>query len=91
MWPHDPALAPGGALKPCRECRREVSEQAMPCPGCGAPYPAREKWDGFGFEWRSRAAIGNLPLVHVAFKYRPNRTPVAARGVIAIGSSPWAW
>ena len=57
----------------------------MACPGCGAPYPAREKWDGFGFEWRSRAAIGNLPLVHVAFKYRPNRTPVVARGVIAIG------
>jgi len=26
-----------------------------------------------------------LPLVHVSFKYRPNRRPVVARGVIAIG------
>jgi len=26
-----------------------------------------------------------LPLVHISFKYRPNRTPVPARGVIAIG------
>jgi hypothetical protein len=25
-----------------------------------------------------------LPLVHVSFKYRPNRRPVPARGVIAI-------
>ena len=26
-----------------------------------------------------------LPLVHIAFKYRPNRTPVVARGILAIG------
>jgi len=26
-----------------------------------------------------------LPLVHISFKYRPNRVPVPARGVIAIG------
>jgi hypothetical protein len=26
-----------------------------------------------------------LPLVHVSFKYRPNRRPVVAKGVIAIG------
>ncbi len=26
-----------------------------------------------------------LPLVHVSFKYRPNRIPVPAKGVIAIG------
>jgi len=26
-----------------------------------------------------------MPLVHISFKYRPNRTPVVARGVIAIG------
>jgi hypothetical protein len=24
-------------------------------------------------------------LIHISFKYRPNRTPVPARGVIAIG------
>jgi hypothetical protein len=26
-----------------------------------------------------------FPLVHISFKYRPNRVPVPARGVIAIG------
>jgi len=72
-------------MKPCRECRREVSEQAWACPGCGAPYPARAAWDGWGFEYRSALAIGGLPLVHVAFKFGPNRRPVVARGVVAIG------
>ena len=26
-----------------------------------------------------------MPLLHISFKYRPNRLPVVARGVIAIG------
>ena len=72
-------------MKACRECRHEVSEQAAACPQCGTPFPAREKWDGYGFEYKSKAAILGLPLVHISFKYRPNRTPVPAKGVIAIG------
>jgi hypothetical protein len=72
-------------MKPCRTCKHEISEQAMACPHCGAPYPAREKWDGWGFEYKSKAAICGLPLLHISFKYRPNRVPVIARGVIAIG------
>ena len=72
-------------IRPCRECRREVSDQAQSCPHCGAPRPAREQWDGWGFEYRSEATFLGLPLLHVSFKYRPNRLPVPARGVIAIG------
>ena len=72
-------------MKPCRTCKHEVSEQAMACPNCGAPFPAREKWDGWGFEYKSEFQIFSLPLVHIAFKYRPNRVPVVARGIIAIG------
>ena len=72
-------------MKPCRECKHQVSEQAIACPSCGAPYPAREAWDGFGYEYKSRLTIAGLPLVHVAFKYRANRTPVVAKGIIAIG------
>jgi hypothetical protein len=72
-------------MKPCRECRREVSEQAFACPQCGAPYPARESWDGWGYEYKSQLTIAGLPLVHISFKYRPNRTPVVARGILAIG------
>jgi hypothetical protein len=72
-------------MKPCRECGREISEQAMACPNCGAPRPALEHWDGWGFEYRSKFNVLGMPLVHVSFKYRPNRMPVVARGIIAIG------
>jgi hypothetical protein len=72
-------------MKLCRACKREVSEQAMACPNCGAPYPAREKWDGWGFEYKSDLQMLGLPLLHISFKFRPNRVPVPARGVIAIG------
>lgn len=72
-------------MKPCRECRREVSEQATACPGCGAPFPAKAKWDGWGFEYKSEASVLGLPLLHISFKFRPNRVPVPAKGVFAIG------
>jgi hypothetical protein len=72
-------------MKKCRDCGREVSEQALACPSCGAPHPAREAWDGHGFEYKSRAMVLGLPLLHISFKYRPNRVPVVAKGVIAIG------
>ncbi len=72
-------------MKACRECRHEVSEQALSCPQCGAPFPAREKWDGWGYEYKSEATLFGLPLLHISFKYRPNRWPVPAKGVISIG------
>jgi len=72
-------------MKPCRECQHEISERAWTCPQCGAPYPAKEKWDGWGFEYKSEVTLFGLPLLHVSFKYRPNRVTVPARGIIAIG------
>jgi len=72
-------------MKPCRECQREVSEQATACPGCGAPYPARESWNGWGYEYKSKSTFLGLPLLHISFKYAPNRVPVPAKGVVAIG------
>ena len=72
-------------MKSCRGCKKEVSEEAFACPNCGTPYPVREKWDGWGFEYKSNATILGLPLLHISFKYRPNFMPVVARGVIAIG------
>ncbi len=72
-------------MKECRECRHNVSEQAFACPNCGAPYPAREKWDGWGFEYKSGFTMFGLPFLHISFKYRPNRRPVPAKGIIAIG------
>jgi hypothetical protein len=72
-------------MKPCRECQHEVSEQATACPGCGAPFPAKEKWDGWGFEYKSEATLFGLPIIHVSFKFKPNRVPVPAKGIVAIG------
>lgn len=72
-------------MKPCRECQHPISEQATACPNCGAPFPAKDKWDGWGFEYKSQARLFGLPLLHVSFKYRPNRVPVPAGGIIAIG------
>jgi hypothetical protein len=72
-------------MKPCRECQHPVSEQAFACPGCGAPFPARPKWDGWGFEYKSKTELLGWPLLHVSFKYRPGGRPVPARGIIAIG------
>ena len=72
-------------MKECRECKHKVSEQAMSCPGCGAPYPAKEKWDGWGFEYKTKTTFLGLPLLHISFKYRPNKVPVVATGVISIG------
>ena len=72
-------------MKPCRECKHEISEQAPCCPNCGAPDPAKDEWDGYGYEYKSKATIFGIPWVHISFKYRPNRRPVPARGVIAIG------
>ncbi|MGR9116218.1 MAG: zinc ribbon domain-containing protein [Gammaproteobacteria bacterium] len=72
-------------MKPCRECSHEISEQAIACPQCGAPFPAKEKWDGWGFEYKSETTLWGLPLLHISFKYRPTRKPVPAKGIVAIG------
>tara|TARA_S200000501_G_scaffold168766_1_gene159014 strand:+ start:179 stop:673 length:495 start_codon:yes stop_codon:yes gene_type:complete len=31
------------ALKPCRECKKKVSTEAVTCPNCGVPNPTQEK------------------------------------------------
>lgn len=72
-------------MKLCRECRQSISEQVAVCPHCGAPYPAKDKWDGWGFEYKSISTVKGLPWLHISFKYKPNRVPVPAKGVIAIG------
>ena len=72
-------------MKKCRECQHDISDQALACPNCGAPYPAKEKWDGWGFEYKSKTTIMGLPLLHISFKYRPNKMPVPAKGIISIG------
>ena len=73
-------------MTPCRPCKQPVSPDALACPACGAPYPAKPKWNGYGFEYKSETTLFGWPLVHVSFKYRPNRVPVVARGWVAAAS-----
>jgi hypothetical protein len=75
----------GSSLTECRECSGTVSEQATQCPHCGAPYPAKPEWDGFGYEYKSETTLFGIPLVHISFKYKSNRQPVVAKGIISIG------
>ena len=69
----------------CRECGHRVSKMAFSCPGCGAPYPANEILDGWGFEYKSKRTVLGLPLINISLKVRPNGVPVPAIGLIAIG------
>ena len=73
------------ALSPCRECGADVSAQARVCPLCGAPFPARQDWNGTGFDWKSEATFYGYPLVHVAFGRDKSGKRRVAKGVIASG------
>ena len=69
-------------MKLCPGCGTLVIDPAKPCPNCGAlPGDSGAR----GFEYKSPATLFGLPLIHISFKYRSNRTPVVAKGVIAIG------
>ena len=73
------------ALLPCRECNREVSNEALSCPHCGAPWPTTREWKGSGFEWVSQTRVFGIPLVHVAFGRNKNGKRRVAKGIVAIG------
>ncbi len=73
------------ALKPCRACKNPVSHDARMCPKCGAPFPARNVANMYGYEWKSKATWRGWPLVHVAFGRDKDGKLRVAKGVIAIG------
>ena len=72
-------------LNSCRECKHQVSENAPICPNCGAPKPADSAWNGWGYEWKSAAAVFGLPLVHIAVGRDGKNRWRIAHGIIAIG------
>jgi len=86
------------ALIVCPECGRGVSEKAVTCPQCGyplkepaAPAPVvaasgRRPKRGWGFEWRTKAELLGLPLVHVAIGRDPQTLKLrVAKGIVAVG------
>jgi len=62
-------------------------ERQAVCPKCGAALPSPDPWRSrcWAIEWKTEAEVFGWPLIHVAIGARPNRRPVVARGVIAIG------
>lgn len=81
------------ALTNCPECRREVSDKATVCPGCGHPLSpvAWPQLTGglpfyFGYEYKSKTTILGWPLVHIAQGFTPEGRYRVAKGFIAIGN-----
>ena len=72
-------------LAPCRECQREISTEATMCPHCGAPFPARKEWSGWGIDWKSKKTVYGYPLVHIALGRNAQGKLRVAKGFIAIG------
>lgn len=73
-------------MEKCRVCQKPVADNAFACPGCGAPFPARPEWTGWGIEYKSKTKILGIPLIHISFKYHPRTfLPIPARGIISIG------
>jgi len=65
----------------CQNCEREVPNEALTCPPCGAPRESKSP----GFEWKSRGTWAGQPLVHIAFGCDESGRARTARGIIAIG------
>jgi len=80
------------ALIHCPECRREVSDQAAACPGCGHPIkpgalaPYQGGYLYWGYEYKSKRTAFGLPLVHIAQGLTPEGKIKVAKGFIAIGN-----
>lgn len=62
-----------------------MSPQAQSCPHCGAPDPKQDRWQGWGYAYRSPYTLAGWPLLHISFQYQSDRKPIPACGVIAIG------
>ncbi len=73
------------ALQPCRECGKWIISDAASCSGCGAPFSSKKPWRGFGIDWKTKATIFRIPLVHVAVGLDAHGRPLVAKGVIAVG------
>lgn len=71
------------ALVNCPECHKSVSDQAFGCPQCGRPLRAMAS---MGYEYRSKATIAGLPLLHIAVGVDPTTGKKRiAKGIVAIG------
>lgn len=77
------------AMINCSECQRPVSDHARTCPSCG--YPLKGGSTGplagrYGYEYKSKAMLFGLPLIHICSGRGPDGRLKPAKGFIAIGN-----
>lgn len=79
-------------LTNCPECGHPVSDKAVTCPGCGHPLRTDIPLRGgvgpysWGFEYKSKATLLGLPLIHIAQGFTLEGRMRVAKGFIAIGN-----
>lgn len=68
----------------CPHCGQALDSGGR-CRLCGITAPSSQETPSGGFEWKTRAALFGIPLVHVAFGRDPGGRRKVAKGVIAVG------
>jgi len=76
------------ALKPCRECGREVSDQAEVCPNCGIKGPVSEPLVRSvvpqGITDEAILAMGNVMITNTLAKFNNQTFPINSIGSVTL-------